>query len=193
PDQIRQICLDYRGALPARGEIFPDARRNLHLHRASSARSATSDLIAGRPRRHESCQVHRVHVARCGDLGVSTQLDRLFHRRKPGTGRTLFGTCGYRRDPIQHSPGWNLYRDSAPQGAQPDTVMTIPAFSISRLPRILFGSGQLAELPKLARSYGEKALLVTGVRSFRASPRWTRLTASLAELGMSFEHMTVSD
>ncbi|CAI8951531.1 iron-containing alcohol dehydrogenase [Methylocaldum szegediense] len=71
--------------------------------------------------------------------------------------------------------------------------MTIPAFSISRLPRILFGSGQLAELPKLARSYGEKALLVTGVRSFRASPRWTRLTASLAELGMSFEHMTVSD
>ncbi len=71
--------------------------------------------------------------------------------------------------------------------------MTIPVFSISRLPRILFGSGQLAELPKLARSYRHKALLVTGVRSFRSSSRWPWLTDNLTEQGMIFEHMTVSD
>ncbi len=71
--------------------------------------------------------------------------------------------------------------------------MTIPVFWISRLPRILFGSGQLAELPKLARSYGQKALLVTGARSFRSSSRWPWLTDNLTEQGMIFEHMTVSD
>lgn len=71
--------------------------------------------------------------------------------------------------------------------------MTIPAFSISRLPRILFGTGQLAEMPKLARSYGRKALLVTGVRSFRASSRWIWLTERLTEQGLSLEHIAVSD
>jgi len=71
--------------------------------------------------------------------------------------------------------------------------MTVPLFSISRLPRILFGSGRFAELPNLARSYGQKALLITGAHSFRSSPRWTWLTEHLAEQGMSFEHMTVSD
>lgn len=71
--------------------------------------------------------------------------------------------------------------------------MTISAFSISRLPRILFGTGQLAEMPKLARSYGRKALLVTGVRSFRASSRWIWLTERLTEQGLSLEHIAVSD
>ncbi|MGX2040766.1 iron-containing alcohol dehydrogenase [Methylocaldum sp. MU1018] len=71
-------------------------------------------------------------------------------------------------------------------------TMNIPAFSCSRLPRILFGSGQFAELPKLASAYGQKALLVTGARSFRASPRWNWLTNRLADQGMSLEHMTVS-
>ncbi|HYE35205.1 iron-containing alcohol dehydrogenase [Methylocaldum sp.] len=71
--------------------------------------------------------------------------------------------------------------------------MNIPAFSCSRLPRILFGSGQFAELPDLARSYGQKALLITGARSFRSSPRWNWLAERLADHGMSFEHLAVSD
>lgn len=71
--------------------------------------------------------------------------------------------------------------------------MNIPAFACARLPRILFGSGKLAELPDLVQGYGRKVLLVTGVRSFRASPRWDWLTAELARRGLSFEHLAVAD
>ncbi|MFM8330414.1 MAG: iron-containing alcohol dehydrogenase [Candidatus Methylumidiphilus sp.] len=68
----------------------------------------------------------------------------------------------------------------------------IAGFSISRLPRIVFGAGQIRQIPGLARQYGAKALLVTGARSFRQSPRWDALLAGLAEAGVSFEAMTVS-
>jgi alcohol dehydrogenase class IV len=71
--------------------------------------------------------------------------------------------------------------------------MNIPAFACARLPRILFGSGKLAELPDLVQGYGRTVLLVTGVRSFRASPRWDGLTAELARRGLSFEHLSVAD
>jgi alcohol dehydrogenase class IV len=71
--------------------------------------------------------------------------------------------------------------------------VNIPAFACARLPRILFGPGRIAELPALAEGYGRKALLVTGVRSFRDSPRWDRLTAELAARGISHEHLTVGD
>lgn len=68
----------------------------------------------------------------------------------------------------------------------------IPPFDCARLPRIRFGAGRLVELPELAASFGRRALLVTGVRSFRASPRWDWLIGKLAELGVSFEHLTVA-
>ncbi len=70
--------------------------------------------------------------------------------------------------------------------------MILAPFSISRLPRILFGAGQIGQIPTLARQYGTKALLVTGERSFRQSPRWDVLVRGLAEAGVSFEAMTVS-
>ena len=70
--------------------------------------------------------------------------------------------------------------------------MVLAPFSISRLPRIVFGQGQIAQLPGLARQYGAKALLVTGARSFRQSPRWDRLAQGLAEAGVGFEAMVVS-
>jgi len=68
----------------------------------------------------------------------------------------------------------------------------VPAFSISRLPRILFGCGQSAQLPTLVRQFGQHALVVTGARSFRLSPRWEVLAQGLAEAGVAFESMTVS-
>jgi alcohol dehydrogenase len=71
--------------------------------------------------------------------------------------------------------------------------MNIAPFACARLPRILFGAGRIAELPGLVRGYGAKILLVTGARSFRASPRWDWLTGELARLGMSFEHLSVAD
>jgi alcohol dehydrogenase len=68
----------------------------------------------------------------------------------------------------------------------------IAPFSISRLPRILLGAGQIKQIPSLAKQYGTKALLVTGQSSFRASPRWDDLVNGLAAAGVSFEAMTVS-
>ena len=65
-------------------------------------------------------------------------------------------------------------------------------FSISRLPRILFGAGQIGQLPGLVRQYGAKALLVTGVQSFRQSSRFDAFSQGLAEAGVVFESMTVS-
>lgn len=71
-------------------------------------------------------------------------------------------------------------------------MTAIPSFACARLPRILFGAGRLAELPGLARGYGKKALIVTGVQSFRASPRWDWLTHELHGRGMGFDHLTVA-
>jgi len=44
------------------------------------------------------------------------------------------------------------------------------AFNLARLPRIEFGAGSLAKLPGCVRALGTRILLVTGARSFMASP-----------------------
>lgn len=66
------------------------------------------------------------------------------------------------------------------------------SFSISRLPRINYGSGRIDEVPALAATYGRTALLVTGKHSFRATPRWQSFTQSLESKGMNWLHFTVS-
>lgn len=70
--------------------------------------------------------------------------------------------------------------------------MEFPNFSISRLPRILYGNGRIQELPTLAAGYGRTALLVTGKQSFITTPRWPQLTEALAAQGLSWQHITVS-
>lgn len=67
----------------------------------------------------------------------------------------------------------------------------IPVFSIARLPRIEFGSGTLRKLPRIAASYGRRLLIVTGARSFVASPHGKALLAALKEQGASWEIMKV--
>ncbi|OJZ17350.1 MAG: alcohol dehydrogenase [Thiobacillus sp. 65-29] len=69
--------------------------------------------------------------------------------------------------------------------------MQITDFSISRLPRIEFGSGALARLPAIARGYGRRALLVTGGGSLKASPAWETITAGLRQEGVSWLHLTI--
>lgn len=71
-------------------------------------------------------------------------------------------------------------------------MMQLPSFSISRLPRISYGRGRISELPKLAASYGQRVLLVTGKQSFCATPRWQTLIQNLEALGLSWLHFTVS-
>lgn len=70
--------------------------------------------------------------------------------------------------------------------------MQFSSFSISRLPRIIFGSGRIKEVPALAAEYGQTALLITGKHSFCSTPRWPSFTASLEAKGMSWLHVTVS-
>lgn len=55
----------------------------------------------------------------------------------------------------------------------------ITPFAIARLPRIEFGAGRVARLPEIAAGYGRRLLIVTGGRSFRATPHWESLLAGL--------------
>jgi alcohol dehydrogenase len=70
--------------------------------------------------------------------------------------------------------------------------MQFESFSISRLPRIIYGSGRIDEVPALAANYGRTALLVTGKHSFCSTPRWQAFTQTLESRGINWLHFTVS-
>ncbi|AXY42711.1 iron-containing alcohol dehydrogenase [Halomonas sp. JS92-SW72] len=65
-------------------------------------------------------------------------------------------------------------------------------FRVSPLPEIHFGRQTLARLPALIARYGRRVLLVTGRRSFIESPRWPELQAALRELGVAWDHVSVT-
>jgi len=68
----------------------------------------------------------------------------------------------------------------------------ISDFSISRLPRIEFGSGALSKLPAIIHGYGSRALLVTGAGSLKNSPFWLAVTSGLKERGISWLHLAIA-
>ena len=68
----------------------------------------------------------------------------------------------------------------------------IEPFSLSRLPRILFGAGRIAELPTLIREFGTRVLLITGKQSFPNSPHWQPLIAGLEYHQISWLQETVA-
>lgn len=70
--------------------------------------------------------------------------------------------------------------------------MIFNSFSISRLPRILYGAGRINEVPALAAGYGRAALLITGKHSFSGTPRWQIFTQALESRGVRWLHFTVS-
>ncbi len=67
-----------------------------------------------------------------------------------------------------------------------------PAFSITALPRIVFGDGRIADLPREVAALGRTALLVTGAHSFRAGPYRAPLMAGFAEAGVAVETWEVA-
>lgn len=69
--------------------------------------------------------------------------------------------------------------------------MRITDFSLSRLPRIEFGSGAVGKLPGIVRVYGTHALLVTGAGSLKASPFWPLVTSGLESHGISWLHLAI--
>ncbi len=69
--------------------------------------------------------------------------------------------------------------------------MNIPAFSIATLPRIVFGTGRLAELPDHAAGFGRVLLLVTGARSLRNGSHWPELMRRLQARGLEHHAVTI--
>lgn len=70
--------------------------------------------------------------------------------------------------------------------------MNIPAFSISGLPRIVFGDGVIKHVPKLAAEFGHHALLITGAKSFTQSPQSAALSNSLQAEGFTIARAIVA-
>ncbi len=68
---------------------------------------------------------------------------------------------------------------------------TAEPFQLARIPRVEFGPGRIDALPDAIARHGSHALLVTGVRSFRTSDRWTWLLEALADRGIAVETTTV--
>jgi alcohol dehydrogenase len=68
----------------------------------------------------------------------------------------------------------------------------IAPFSIARLPRIKFGSGRIAQLPAIAARFGKRLLLVTGGRSFTATPQWEALLRALEDAKFGTEHIRIT-
>lgn len=66
------------------------------------------------------------------------------------------------------------------------------AFTIARLPRILFGDGRLMELPAEVRAFGGRCLLVTGGDALRVGPAWAPLLDGFAAVGVSLQTFAVS-
>jgi alcohol dehydrogenase class IV len=58
-------------------------------------------------------------------------------------------------------------------------------FSFLLPKKIVFGSGKLLELPKLASVFGRKALLVSGKLSFLQSEHWDKLSGLFNQAGIS--------
>jgi alcohol dehydrogenase class IV len=62
--------------------------------------------------------------------------------------------------------------------------VNIPPFTVGRLPRVTFGPGGFDQVPTIVARHGQRALLVTGGRSFRGSPRHDDLARGLAGVGV---------
>jgi len=67
----------------------------------------------------------------------------------------------------------------------------VKPFRIAQLPLIDFGTGKVSGLPGLISSYGKSVLLVTGSRSFTASPAAARLSEHLAGKNVTINRVTV--
>lgn len=59
------------------------------------------------------------------------------------------------------------------------------------LPKIVFGTGSFGKLSGILRSYGARALVITGGESLKKSGRWTPLTIQLNRAGVQFKALSV--
>lgn len=67
----------------------------------------------------------------------------------------------------------------------------IGAFTVARLPEIRFGAGRAGDIAQMLAQFGSNALLVTGGRSFLATPQWSRLQDDLLAHGIRWQLVQV--
>lgn len=68
----------------------------------------------------------------------------------------------------------------------------VKPFRQARIPRILFRSGAISDLPAIAADFGKSLVLVTGARSFAASDRADHLRDQLSARGVEIHQVTVA-
>ena len=68
----------------------------------------------------------------------------------------------------------------------------VKAFNFSRLPLIFFGPGKLKLLPRLIKSYGKNAILVSAGDSFIKSAYYQPLIMAFDDEGIQFQQITVT-
>jgi alcohol dehydrogenase class IV len=73
-----------------------------------------------------------------------------------------------------------------------EIIMKFAEFTISALPRICFGEGQLDHLPAILAEYGRRILVVSGKSSFFDSPHWQSLQQGLAQAGLTHQCFSVA-
>ena len=64
-------------------------------------------------------------------------------------------------------------------------------FTLSRLPRIVFGRGVFAQLPEIIQGYGSQVLLITGAAALQETTHWSWLCTQLQQQHIRFHHSTV--
>jgi len=67
----------------------------------------------------------------------------------------------------------------------------VNGFTISRLPRIVFGDGTILRLPEIVAGHGQRALLVTGSRSHSGLDCWPALHGAFGRCGIRLRHVTI--
>jgi alcohol dehydrogenase class IV len=70
--------------------------------------------------------------------------------------------------------------------------MEIKNFSISGMPKLVFGHGSIRELPSITGQYGQRILLVTGGSSLKESGMLDNITASLSQSKSAVQMVSVS-
>lgn len=70
--------------------------------------------------------------------------------------------------------------------------MNIPGFTISSLPKIIFGAGVFRQIPALVASFGSHVLLVTGDSSYSRLPGWQALLDGLAVHNVRWQQFRVA-
>ncbi|MHB8534631.1 MAG: iron-containing alcohol dehydrogenase [Sulfuricaulis sp.] len=70
-------------------------------------------------------------------------------------------------------------------------MFSIGNFSVSRLPRIVFGAGVFRQLPGIVAEHGKRLLIVTGSKSLRRSGRWQNLLRDLFAAGIGLQDIAV--